>query len=531
MISRSRLLKRTPWLAAAAAAALCTASAAAATSSSAPAANTAYTTHGAWSFVSDPKLHPPKLKTDAKTAKKGLAGGYFLLGNFKNLLDSSPYVGQGGPLLLGANLQPVWFNPVSNAYVNNLAVQTYNGKPALSWWQGVVTNTGATPSGEDVVVDQTYKTVATLTGEQGWTITQHELRIQGHDAWVTANKNITVPAGSVPNCPTCTQVVDVAAQEYDLSKPAGSRLVYNWDAYQHIPLSASQQLASPKLPAYDAYHINSIQLVAGGTELLVSLRNTWAAYLVNVASGHVVWTLGGPSSTYALPSNAVFHWQHDVELHNSKQGTEVTVFDDSCCEITGPGQLAKPTGPSRGLLLKLNSTNNTASLVAQYVHPKVAGADIETAFQGNTDLLSNGNVVIGWGSAPFFSEFSNSGKLLFDGVLPGPDISYRAYVASWVGKPPLRLLHQVAKKAHGKTTVYVSWDGATQVVKWRVLGGNDAKHLSMIATVKDTSFETAIKLAKAYKTYKVQALNSHGHVIGTSKAFGVSSKAPVYGGY
>jgi len=28
-----------------------------------------------------------------------------------------------------------------------------NGKPALSWWQGIVTNTGATVTGEDIVVN------------------------------------------------------------------------------------------------------------------------------------------------------------------------------------------------------------------------------------------------------------------------------------------------------------------------------------------------------------------------------------------
>ena len=44
----------------------------------------AYTTKGAWSFVSAPKLHPPKLSTGAKTQFKQLAPGYFMVANFKN---------------------------------------------------------------------------------------------------------------------------------------------------------------------------------------------------------------------------------------------------------------------------------------------------------------------------------------------------------------------------------------------------------------------------------------------------------------
>ena len=39
----------------------------------------------------------------------------------------------------------MWFKPVPEKNVAaNLSLQTYEGKPALAWWQGVVTNTGAT---------------------------------------------------------------------------------------------------------------------------------------------------------------------------------------------------------------------------------------------------------------------------------------------------------------------------------------------------------------------------------------------------
>ena len=44
----------------------------------------AYTTKNAWSFVSAPKLHPPKLTTTQKTQFKQLAPGYFMVANFKN---------------------------------------------------------------------------------------------------------------------------------------------------------------------------------------------------------------------------------------------------------------------------------------------------------------------------------------------------------------------------------------------------------------------------------------------------------------
>jgi hypothetical protein len=517
------------------AAALALAAAPAAMAATGP--NTSYTKKGAWSFVSAPSLHPPKLHADAPTARQGLAKGDFLLSNFENITLGKPFTGQGGPLIVDSHLNPVWFLPVANAYANNLREQTFNGKPALSWWQGTVTNTGATTQGTDYVVNQQYLQAAKpLSAASGWVITQHEMIIQGHDAWVTANSvPESLPAADRPaGVSAGQQVVDSAVQEYDLTT---GKLLYSWSALAHVPLTQSQAHPNPAVP-WDAYHVNSIQLVRGGAEFLVSLRNTWGAYLVDKATGAIQWTLlgnNGTGSSFTLPKGADFEWQHDVELHPLKSGEYLTVFDDACCGIVGPGKFGPPTGPTRGLLLKIDPTKHTVAYVHQYVHPRVAGNVVETAFQGNVQLLSNGNVVIGWGSAPFFSEFSYSGKLLFDAVMPSPDVSYRAYLFNWVGKPALRFMRQVVKTVKGRTTVYASWDGATQIASWRVLGGADAKHLRTVATARKTSFETALRLAKAYKVYKVQALDSRGHVLGTSSAFGAGTKSSggggFYGGY
>ncbi len=117
--------------------------AAGAGASSSPPALGAYTTKGAYNYVSTPRLHPPKLAADAAVSSKqfkALAPGFFMLANFKDLTASKPMVGQSGPLMLDHSLAPVWFRPVpTNVLATNLTDQTFNGKPALSWWQGVVT--------------------------------------------------------------------------------------------------------------------------------------------------------------------------------------------------------------------------------------------------------------------------------------------------------------------------------------------------------------------------------------------------------
>ena len=69
------------------------------------------------------------------------------------------------------------------------------------------------------------------------------------------------------------------------------------------------------------------------------MRNTWSAYNVD-PTGNVQWTLSGNPklSRFALPTNAQFQWQHDVQLHT---GNEVSMFDDACCNILGAGKFGR----------------------------------------------------------------------------------------------------------------------------------------------------------------------------------------------
>lgn len=466
----------------------------------------AYTTGGAYSFVSAPGLHPPKIAATVPTDKKALAPGDILVANFYDL-TTSPMDGQSGPLVLNSDLQPVWFKPVPKDMVaSNLEAQTYKGRPVLTWWQGVVSDTGATQSGEDIIVNQHYQTVATIKGQDGWVITLHELLLRGDDAWVTANKNIPMNLSKYGG-PNDGVLDDSAVQEYNITT---GKLVYTWDALDHIPLTASHAQPPANGFPWDAYHVNSISVAAGG-DFLVSMRNTWAAYMVDAKTGAIEWELGGKSSTFQVPSAASFEWQHDVKLG---PGSTVTMFDDDCCEITGAGTYLAPAGPSRGLEFKLDTKTHKATPVAEYKN----GYGFSAAYMGDLQTLPNGNVFVGWGSQPYFSEYTKSGELLLQGKFPGPDLSYRALVADWVGLPLTSPSGAARRTAHG-TTVYASWNGATQVSSWRVLAGPGRDRLSTVATKAKAGFETDIALKGSYKAIEVQALDAQGKLIGTSKTF------------
>jgi hypothetical protein len=423
-----------------------------------------------------PSLHPPKLRSNHPLAAEALAPGYIFTANFYDLSEP-PMVGQSGPLILDRRLQPVWFYPVPESVVaSNLSLQTYKGKPALAWWQGVVTNTGQTESGEYVVVNQHYQEVARLKGTDGWVLTLHEFAIRGDDVWVTANKNIPIDLSNYGGAYNGA-MIDSAVQEYDLET---GKLLRTWDALDHIPLNDSYATLSTNGFPWDAYHVNAVELIGNDT-FLVSIRNTWAAYLVNIETGKIEWTLGGRHSTFKFAPGAAFQWQHDVALR--PDDSTVTMFDDHCCQITSGGTYVPPTGPSRGLVLKLDQQTHTATLAAQYTRNTEFDAD----YMGSSQPLQNGNVLVGWGSEPYSSELSHSDKLFF--------------------------------KVDGKTTVYASWNGATRVASWRVLARHGTGRLTAVTTTAKSGFETAIPAPPGYDSFKVEALDANGRAIGASRPF------------
>ena len=416
-----------------------------------------------------------------------------------------PIVGQSGPLILDGKLDPVWFEPVPVTDVaNNLEAQRYHGQPVLTYWQGQVTATGLINSGTDVILNQHYQPIAHITGQDGWTITMHEIVVRGEDLWATVNKNVPHDLsgnGGVDN----GVIVDSGVQEINIKT---GRVVSTWDALKHIPPGDSRvQPPSNGFP-WDAYHINSVSLQPHG-RMLVSMRDTSALYLVDDKTGAVIWTLGGKHSDFAIPEADHFAWQHDAQLH---PGGVVTMFNDNCCDITGAGVYLAPDGPTEGLSLKLNMANHTATADGPAFH---LGSTVHAEYMGNFERLTGGGAFVGFGEQPFLSLFNQKGALIFDGAFPSPDIAYRSYLQKWVGTP----LTKPRAVAAGNG-VAVSWNGATQVTTWRVVNSSG----KTIASRERDGFETTIPLGGASAGgMAVQALSASGKVLGTSKPIGGGS--------
>ena len=466
------------------------------------------TSSDTYTFVSAPDLHPPKL--DVLEQKQGLAHGDLLVA-----VQGSPNPDERGPLILDGELQPVWFSNGGGGPV--FEQETYEGHPVLVWAQGKKTsgNHGGGHAGSPhvtkigretlIVVNEQYRRVAKLNARSPWNVDGHDISIIGNDVWVPVDRTAKHQDLARYGGPKDASVFDVGIQEYRLST---GRLLRTWDpltlgANRGVPLSASKE--SGRAPQYDPYHINSVQALPNG-DVLVSMRNTWAVYLIDPRTDRIIWTLGGKDSTFKFGRGAKFDWQHDAQLIDPGQGglgsdVELTVFDNNSSQ-----------GPARGLILRLNTTTDKATLVAAYRHHPPLTASVG----GSMQVLSNGNALVGWGSpSAEFTEFSKSGSQLVDVGFPLGETIYRALLTdTWVGTP-----YYPPSGAVRGTTAYASWNGATEVANWEVLAGSSAGNLQVVAKHARTGFETAIKLAHTYALYEVRALSTAGRVLGTSKSF------------
>lgn len=442
-----------------------------------------------WRFQSRPDLVPAAVKLLRRAPSAG-SDDIFLTPQFGPL--------QNGPEILGPDGRLIWFNTVPwGDTATDLQVQQYQGRPVLTWWQGY-TNAGV-GIGEDVIYDNSYSPVATLGGANGLKPDLHDFQITPRgSALMTAYFPVFWTSGSGRQI-THEIVFDSVVQEIDI--PTGL-VLFQWDSLDHVPLAESYQPApSGSRNPFDYFHIDSIQLDEDGN-LLISSRNTWAVYKLDHRTGAVLWTLGGKRSSFRMGPGTSFAFQHDGRSVAAGDKL-IMLFDD------GAGLPAVHTA-SRGVELALDIRHRTARLVAQWRHSPPLLAE----FEGNVQRLPNGDRLIGWGQQPYLTEYGPKGRPILDARFVGDTSSYRAYRFPWTGVPAAPPAIVASKTTQG-TTLFVSWNGATNVASWRVLAGGSATAMQTVETVPDTSFETAINLPTVSYA-AVQALDANGRTLASS---------------
>jgi hypothetical protein len=420
-------------------------------------------------------------------------------------VTNGPGPGRYGPLIYTPQGQLVWFDQLSNGVVaDNLTVQSYQGRRDLTFWKGRVLAL-AFGQGQDIVMNSSYQTVATVRGGNGLEADLHDFQLAPRDvAYVTAYNPMRCNLASQGG-PRDGVILDGAVEQIDIKT---GLVRWEWHSLDHVSATESET-SPPSNTPWDFFHINSIDPEPGGN-ILISARNTWAAYQVQRGTGEILWRLGGLWSSFKMGPGTKTYWQHDARV---LPNGDITIFDD--------GSDPPEESQSRAVRIAVDLRTHQARLVTAYTHPN---PPLLAASQGNTQTLPGGNTVVGYGGVPEVTEYAKSGSLLFDAHLPLDQVFYRAFRFPWNGLPSSPPVAVAGFNNTGEETIVrISWNGATGVAAWSVLAGTHPPSLTQQATIRANAFEGSTILPKAYGYVAVQALDSAAHVLGTSHAVAVKT--------
>jgi len=344
-------------------------------------------------------------------------------------------------------------------------------------------------------------------------------------------------------------------QEIDL---ATDELLFEWSAADHMNVNDSiwqpttMGEGGKQQKGYDFVHLNSVEKDEHGNYLL-SMRHTSSVVYVSGVDGHIIWTLGGKKNDFKDLSDGTatdFAFQHHARWVN-KELTKISIFDDrNSLEIFN-----KAHNDTRGIIVEIDADARTVRLDKVY-H---ATHNITSVRMGGMQVLQDspepGNVILGYGNEPAWTEYAPDGTVLFDIAL-GPmragrasADNYRVLKVNWTGEPTYNPSISAGPDRHydfnetrstfeilrtdkkgeylRNTTAYFSWNGATDISHWLVLSSETDANMTISsnfqARIPKTGFEMYFKAAYGTKYMRAIAVSAGNVVMGASPILELAS--------
>lgn len=432
-----------------------------------------------------------------------------------------PLAYQTAPVIFDMDGTLIWNGPETHAF--NFGLQRYRGEEVIVWWNGTIFREPVGRGhGEIVMLNRNYEQIGTVTLEGNFVDLEpgetFESNIDLHEILFTDRGTVVVTANNVTQADLTSVggavdgwTVDSLVYEIDIET---NEVLFEWKALDHLdqlpfnisvyPLGAEGFTGANQSLAWGYFHINAAEPYDGG--YILSARYLCSAIAIDGADGHVKWRLSGrEGGDFALVGDKEetgFCYQHDIRIREqSDSGLAISMHDNYNSPI------GNNTIPSTGKKLHLDFETMQATLEQRLTND--SGPIFATA-QGNYQLLSSGNIFVGHGWLPLMEEFSPSGEILttvqfgpadprpgggFESLLE-PALGYRDFKFPWVGCPSAK--PDVVAEAHGEgVTVWVSWNGATEVEGWEVFAGEGESQLRCVKTVDKSGFETETRIEPA----------------------------------
>lgn len=273
-------------------------------------------------------------------------------------------------------------------------------------------------------------------------------------------------------------VLGLVLQELD----EDGNVIFQWRSWDHLEITdAVDNYVNLTLPEIDYVHGNSIDIDTDGN-LLVSCRHLSSILKINKLTGEIMWQMGGENNDFTFPNETGvnhFFYQHHFRL---LPDGNYSMFNNANYQVPQA---------SSAKVYSLNQTTKTATLVWEYVHPKVTGYNQSVDYyvygraMGNVELLPNGNWLIGWGLltnthlAPFpnITEVDSLGNIVWEmRYTDSTLVSYRAFKFDFIRCGFIADSSLVATYV-GYDSVDLAWDNSNNassyIFQYRLFGSSD----------------------------------------------------------
>ncbi|KGO44336.1 hypothetical protein PEXP_000270 [Penicillium expansum] len=409
-----------------------------------------------------------------------------------------------GPMILNSAGELVW-TKWNGGTTQDFKLQRYKGEDYLTYWQG---DTADGYGRGSWYMKYVVSPIGIYDGDL------HDFQITSNDtAILMIYDPIPMDLSSIGG-PELGWMYDGMFQEINLET---GELLFQWrvsDFYHpsdsYYPIGDAGQ---GRTSGYDHSHINSVDKDDQG-RYLVSMRHLHTVACIDGTTGDVLWSLGGKRNDFTDASDGAatdFSWQHDARWQGLNR---LSLFNNAAYNNDNLSAV------SHGMIVDLDTEEQQAKLLQSFHHPH----DIMAVSQGNIQVLDTGNVLVGWGHSAAFTEFSPNGDVVCDvhfGASAfftfGRVVSYRVFKFNWVGNPLT-----IPDTAITPESVFVSWNGATEVAEWRVEAwdGEDLRNMTFTAVdqVPREGFETEIPLTSTVDSFfRLRAMTSNGESLGVTE--------------
>ena len=251
----------------------------------------------------------------------------------------------------------------------------------------------------------------------------------------------------------------------------------------------------------------------------MSARYTNCIYKISGEDGTILWRLGGTNSDFHMV-DLNFSRQHDAQWLEFDEDTEVISFLDNGADDFG----YSTSNTSSALVVRLaKGAHQPQATTMQRIWRPDGGV---SQLRGNFQILPNGNRLINWSENAYITEHAVDGRLLMKASFSSKRfVTYRVHKLPFEGFPSERpKLHAAAYRA-GKsalTSYFVSWNGATNVAKWRFWKASDADDdPTFIGETSNEGFETAFQSQDCETRVFAEAVDREGRTLGKTETVAI----------